>query len=434
MLFRSSTTQLTEGPMAASTPKPVSDENRQPSTSKKPSKRMVRTQVEYYEDSQEEEEDDDDSVDESRQERRRGRSSCPVAVPVFNGEESFHVFKQLFTSTAQRRGWDEREKGERLQYALRKDAKKMLGYLNPKDWTFATLMKELENKYGETRSYADTQAVVSAMKREVGESLHDFACRIQTESRRTVMDETKRDWMCREAFVLGLTDYPDLRSYIDPKDKHKTTLQSAVNIGMKYEREHLVTSASRLSAQIDAARASRSTTVSQFQKNQKQQYGNQKDDEIQRMRDELATLREELRRLRQYKSFDRRHSGDRYGYNRSWSRDRRNDSYDRNKDYKQRQYDNSYDRHQRGEESRRFSNNRDYERRSRSWRPTETKYRDREEQQHESRKKVASIERPKKTKATKKMQHKTRESSPPEVVVHPPRDDDTSSTEQSERE
>ena len=113
-------------------------------------------------------------------------------------------------------------------------------------------MKELEKRYGATKSYTSVLLEVFAMRRLPHQSLHDFASAIRAVCLQAQMPEEERNQIARQAFMLGLTDYPAMRSYIERKDKQKNSLITVVDLAIEYERDRGMESSSRVVADVGA--------------------------------------------------------------------------------------------------------------------------------------------------------------------------------------
>ena len=162
-----------------------------------------------------------------------------LKVPRFNGK-NFHIFKPRFEAVARRRGLNEEQKCDLLTQVLEGDAERVLSWVLPELWSYETLMKEAELQFTDNKSYADVLTEMLSMRRKAGDSLHEFAHKIQQASRQAEMAEDERQRLTRQAFVVGLADYPLMRAYVEREDRKKDCLRTAVALAVKYEKEHCV--------------------------------------------------------------------------------------------------------------------------------------------------------------------------------------------------
>ena len=256
---------------------------------KKPSKDFLYN---YGNDSDDPDASQDLTVDESR----RRKVNIRMRVPTFAGED-FHIFRPMFNAAAARANWDDLEKSEQLQNALRGTAKRILGYVQPDKWSYDTIMAELEKQYGETKSFADISEKLLTMKRKTTQSLHDFAFAILKKSRAGKMPDDERERLVRQAFVLGLGD-PGIRGYVERKDDGKRSLQVAVDLATKYERDHCVQPTSRLAANIqarDPEDSDEEVEINKFESYSKGKSGPPRPSS----NDPMTSLKEEVERLKE---------------------------------------------------------------------------------------------------------------------------------------
>ena len=75
------------------------------------------------------------------------------------------------------------------------------------------------------------------------------------------MTHEEREWLVRSTFVWGLSDYPDMIAFIDRECQNKKDSQEAIDLAIRYERDYMVSSTSRVAqqqasaAQVDTEKA-----------------------------------------------------------------------------------------------------------------------------------------------------------------------------------
>ena len=191
-------------------------------------------------------------VDTSRYERKRSK----VRTPTFNGKH-FHIFKEMFLATARDAGWSDEEKDKQLRYALRGDAKLVLGQLgSSENWTCDKIFPILEEVHARTKSYVTVQNEMNGMKRRPDQTIHEFATQVREAARPARVSAEERDYLVRSVFTLGLSDYPDMVTFIDRESKSVRDSQEAIDLAVRYERDYMVSSTSRVAQQkANAAQA-----------------------------------------------------------------------------------------------------------------------------------------------------------------------------------
>ena len=330
--------------------------------------RRAPTVVFTHGDTTKDDDDDDDDDDApmmvettstSDESRGGGKPRYNFRLPTFGGKK-FHVFKVMFESAAEDMGWNEKQKCSHLVHALRDEPQELIASINRKDWTTKGLMDELERAYVKNKSYATVQTELYDMRRKPDQTIYHFAAQIQSAARQADITDEEREWLMRSAFVLGLSEYAELRSYIERKCGEKRDFKTAVDLALQFERERHAPAPSRLAAQVSAADSTASAEVNRFHDvSSQQQHMAQKqqsqisDPVVKKLQQDLAEMMEKMERLTvSMQSSGKRQFNPRYEQRtssesradtpgRKWSRDgwneRASHSYDRfrgnNRDY-----------------------------------------------------------------------------------------------------
>ena len=178
----------------------------------------------------------------------RGGSKTRVRVPTFNGTD-FHVYKELFTTSAEYAGWSEREKKIHIISGLRKPATDILSRPGRQQWSSNKFLDELEKAYGQNRPFTEVQTELLSMRRKLKQDLYTFASELRAVAMQARMEDEQREWLLRTAFMLGIENYPNTRAYVERESKDKVSLQEAVDLAIKYERDYPIEhTASRIAA------------------------------------------------------------------------------------------------------------------------------------------------------------------------------------------
>ena len=229
-----------------------------------------------------------------------------LKVPRFNGK-NFHIFKPRFEAVARRRGLNDEQKCDLLTQVLEGDAERVLAWVLPEHWSYETLMKEAELQFTDNKSYSDVLTELLYMRRKAGESLHEFAHKVQQTSRQAEMREEERQRLTRQAFVIGLADYPLMRAYVEREDKTKDSLRTAVALAVKYEKEHCMEKTDRTTAKVTTETQhddNDEADVNRFFTQRGQSYrgrgrgGFHGGRDQRTLEDEIAKLREEMAQLK----------------------------------------------------------------------------------------------------------------------------------------
>ena len=180
-----------------------------------------------------------------------------INMPTFKGT-NWVAFQIKFATYCGRYDLDDEEKLERLKMALEDNACRVLYSRDPSAWTYKELMKALENRYGHSKSYPMVERELRRIRRKQGQTLQDLADEIREVSRKTHMDEDRREQLTRSAFMGALDDDNLMIHYIDKRDPERESLASALEIAERYEREN-GTPATAMTTRLDAAQATGET-------------------------------------------------------------------------------------------------------------------------------------------------------------------------------
>ena len=186
-------------------------------------------------------------TDENSNEQKGKRARATISNS--HGSE-LNVVKPMFEAVTTRQEESDSEKCVQLQQALQGEAMQVLGWTEPRDWTFHDLKREVKTHFGEIRNYGDTFRRMLEIKRAPGQSLHEFANEIHTLSREADMTNEERERTTRQAFMTGLIGYPGLRGYLEQEYTRRTSLRTAVELAVKYEKEHCTYSIAKTTAEV----------------------------------------------------------------------------------------------------------------------------------------------------------------------------------------
>jgi len=158
-------------------------------------------------------------------------------VPEFNGL-NFEGFMYKFDAQCKQLGWDDTTAVFNLQQSMTGKAMSVLLSNNGQQWTLSELRAALLARYGINKSATTVMNEMSVARREPTETLQDFADRIVDMSLKAEISDARRANLTRAAFVQGLRENTELQHYIERHDRDKTSLQRAVSVAFKYERQH----------------------------------------------------------------------------------------------------------------------------------------------------------------------------------------------------
>ena len=163
-------------------------------------------------------------------------------VPEFNGD-NFEGFMYKFDAQRTSLGWSDVTARFNLMQSLTGKAMSVLYSNQGEQWTYDELREALLTRYGINKSATTVMNEMSAARRLATESLQDFADRIVDMSLKAHISDERRAFLTRAAFVQGLQEDTELQHYIERHDKDKTSLQRAVSVAFRYERQHGVSKA-----------------------------------------------------------------------------------------------------------------------------------------------------------------------------------------------
>ena len=123
-----------------------------------------------------------------------------IYMPTFDGTE-WIAFRIKFDTFCERYKFTDVEKLQRLTLALEGKSCRVLQNAEPNSWTYGSLIKALEARYGHSKSYPNVQKELKVIQRRPGQSLQDLADEIMEVARRTPMDDKARGALTRWAFV-----------------------------------------------------------------------------------------------------------------------------------------------------------------------------------------------------------------------------------------
>ena len=194
---------------------------------------------------EEEEEEDEQENREYRKKRKEVHLKAPK-IPEFNGDD-YDGFMYKFENMRKQYKWQDSTSVFNMTQALTGKATKVL--TQQKKWSYKELKKALVIRHGVNKSTTMALNEIFSIRRTPSESVQELADRIVGVALRAPMDTDRRSQATRTAFVQALEGNPKLQHYIEKHDRGKTTIQSAVSIAYRYERENgMSTETSRFDA------------------------------------------------------------------------------------------------------------------------------------------------------------------------------------------
>ena len=181
----------------------------------------------------------------ARGNHRRGVASVRsnehgIYMPTFDGTD-WITFRIQFDTFCERYQLSDAERLSRLKLALEGPAARVLHSCEPSMWTLATLMNDLETRYGQSKSYPIVERELRRVHRRPNQTLQDLHDEILAIARKADMDETQRCKLTRSAFMGALDDDIKLIHFIDKHDPERESMASALKYAIQYERENGLT-------------------------------------------------------------------------------------------------------------------------------------------------------------------------------------------------
>ena len=134
---------------------------------------------------------------------RRKYGEGKLRLPLFDGHDWPGFIKQ-FEACVRYYKWSDHEKAMRLAMSMVGEARLALMSTRTPHWSYATLRKHLEARFGKCTRYAQTQTELFAVKREPDQSLQEFydaICSIADTANVTAAESEK---LVYTAFMHGL--------------------------------------------------------------------------------------------------------------------------------------------------------------------------------------------------------------------------------------
>ena len=157
-----------------------------------------------------------------------------LKMPTFDGT-FFLPFQQQFEAAARANGYDEIDKRDRLQLALKGKALTVLGGTGAEQWTYRQLMGQLEARHGKTKSATAVKNAVLKLRKKIGQTAHMFADEVDSVAAQAMLPRDEVQHLAYHAFTNGLQSVPAQQRYVENYND-KATLRGAADIAAEWER------------------------------------------------------------------------------------------------------------------------------------------------------------------------------------------------------
>ena len=167
---------------------------------------------------------------------RRKSRECDLRLPLFHGED-WPGFIAQFEACAKYYRWTDRTKAIRLHTSLVGEARTCLAAAQALHWSYYTLRRHLEMRYGHPQKSAQIQEKLFAMERQPDQSLHEYYDAICSAAKSAALTERERERLAYTAFVYGLRSNKHMHHWVARRETHGT-IRSALDVARAYEDEY----------------------------------------------------------------------------------------------------------------------------------------------------------------------------------------------------
>lgn len=164
-------------------------------------------------------------------------------LPKFDGTH-FNIFIDIFEQHARFRRWSESEK---MAHFLSCVEGKPRIYLDADDGElleYEDVKRRLEERYGCHASAFEIKQKIRSMKRLPGETMEDFADRLQSTAQRARLEKEDKQELFYRAFLDASADTPKLQLFIE--HRHKKNRQARLPDLLRWVREYRERSPERI--------------------------------------------------------------------------------------------------------------------------------------------------------------------------------------------
>lgn len=193
-----------------------------------------------------------------------------LRLPLFDGYD-WPGFILQFETCARHYRWSDRIKAIRLYTSIVGDATQTLGYAMGAHWSYHTLKKHLDVRYGRNKRSSQVQDVLLAIQRRPGQTLRSYFDIIRKTANVADITDEERDALVYTAFISGLRTNTHMHHWVASRE-HCGTIASACRLAHRYEAEFgtfptsqspVVTAETRSAMQSSTQKASVSPDVKQ---------------------------------------------------------------------------------------------------------------------------------------------------------------------------
>ena len=166
--------------------------------------------------------------------RKGGSGDFRIPQPVFNGG-NWATFKLQFDRVAQYWQWNDEQKATALHLAIKDKAADALSSADTINWSYAQLVRHMEERHGKTKSWSDVFPEAMKIRRRPGQSLTAYNDAIMTLLNSAKLEQDEFRNLAFNAFVHGLQVNPIIVKKIHAAGVN--TIEAALDIAKRYEAE-----------------------------------------------------------------------------------------------------------------------------------------------------------------------------------------------------
>lgn len=135
-------------------------------------------------------------------------------LPKFDGEH-YNIFIDMFEQQARLQGWNDNEKMARFLPCIQGKPRMYLDADDGELLRYGEVKKRLEERYGSHASSFEIKQRIRNMRRTPGETMEDFADRLQALASRARLDRQDKQELFYRAFLDATADTPKLQLHIE---------------------------------------------------------------------------------------------------------------------------------------------------------------------------------------------------------------------------
>ena len=193
---------------------------------------------------------DDDHIQDERRRQKERIDRKSLKLRTFKGKD-VDAWKSLFDDFAEQFNWSEREKKLQLKAHVEDWIRSMFTGLPP-DTPADEMMARLVSRFGVNMTATEVENKLLTVERKSGEDLYTLADRIRALANRAHMEESKRQFLMRQAFFTALRGNSEMQHWVNLHDEQRIpNMNWTLDLAIEWEHQHGTTYKTEKVRQID---------------------------------------------------------------------------------------------------------------------------------------------------------------------------------------